>query len=836
MGFIKTGSAKIIKIASNIDELSRDRLVPKSFITRIAAIDEIRLNPSDFIYLRNRAISSLEVHSYNGNYDAFPDDDLKKSYATFINDPVTLDHVSGTDIGMVIDSIYVPIPSLGEDFNIDSMMGVDAAKDYFSKLFLNSRSSNLRKLEDRADNILKAAYPVDYSRDISLEDKIVHLANYIISGAYVENLWGVEKVVANSYDPRIIEALLDGEITDTSMGVYVEESECSICGNVAHDEDEYCEHVSVNKGSTFKVGSSEEDKISYEINRGLVFYEDTLIRPLEYSGASSGEGADGEAKILEVIASKCKQCSLSPYIKQGRNSMADKDKTQDEKDVAKEKDIKEEKKDKKDENVLDYGESSEELKEQKQKDIDDRKDDVEDIRDVNELVEVVMQELEEVISPGDTVTKDDQEKAMTIVDDKIKNVQDDQDKLKKEVEKLKKDVDQVVDKEPEKKEKPEEKEKPEKDEKPEKETKEKPKEKMEKDKKITVEDEEVKESAIGAAGVGGVGGEGNSKDDVEEEDVEEDVDEEIKKEKAGIVQYVSDLVSKSKQLQDIKALLRPKRADTKDTIAPLTRKEKLAKLDGAARALKNKKRAGTRRKVSRVLKGETKLTDRRKNMEKAKRTARLRRNKTTRPVVGKVNGAKNKKLVSRKATRRVERPERPVSRKKATGTERTVSRKSRVGRASKDRANKLAMLDRKSEKVSRRVARKSADTSKLKTALQERDDVLRMHVTGIVDNLIRVGMCKENKKEAEIDRLVELYNTDRDRYNQLVQVSNNIEVKSYIDNSRERAVRATRKVSNRRVKASRSRYEGKKREIVEHKATSIDMGSLGDAENDFYKD
>jgi hypothetical protein len=72
----------------------------------------------------------------------------------------------------------------------------------------------------------------------------------------------------------------------------VDEALCSICGNVARDESEYCEHVKSGMKGQVVAG-----KLCHELNRGVRFFEVSLISP--YS-----EAADGAAKIKQTLASK----------------------------------------------------------------------------------------------------------------------------------------------------------------------------------------------------------------------------------------------------------------------------------------------------------------------------------------------------------------------------------------------------------------------------------------------------------------------------------------------------------------------------------------------------
>ena len=78
-------------------------------------------------------------------------------------------------------------------------------------------------------------------------------------------------------------------VRDTSMGVLVGWSVCSICGNRAYDESQWCDHLKYHKGQT----DSETGKPIFEINHDLIGLEDSII--------TQGFGADDESKIREIL-------------------------------------------------------------------------------------------------------------------------------------------------------------------------------------------------------------------------------------------------------------------------------------------------------------------------------------------------------------------------------------------------------------------------------------------------------------------------------------------------------------------------------------------------------
>jgi len=81
--------------------------------------------------------------------------------------------------------------------------------------------------------------------------------------------------------PRLAAALLAGRVNRTSMGVDVEWSKCSACGNKATNPAEYCAHLPALKGKKIRktnpVTGRVEEKLIHEICAGLSFFENSLL-------------------------------------------------------------------------------------------------------------------------------------------------------------------------------------------------------------------------------------------------------------------------------------------------------------------------------------------------------------------------------------------------------------------------------------------------------------------------------------------------------------------------------------------------------------------------------
>ncbi len=247
------GLSKVSEVGE-MKDLFSDQPGLKKFASAIPSFKRITLDPARYLYLRNHSVSAYEFFGPNDNGDGFPDEELKKSYSTFIGKRVTIDHRPDMIIGVVLDSRYVP-----------------------------------------------QQYPNDP-----------------LSGHYIQNLLAIDKKLAAKYDKNLVNYIVNGEVTDTSMGSIVQYSICSICGKKASVESEYCEHIAVYKMKKIKTASGEE-KLSFEICYGVDFFEDSIIRPLNLRGLAGGRGADRNAKMLEILTASFNKSAVEPLGDKFRN-------------------------------------------------------------------------------------------------------------------------------------------------------------------------------------------------------------------------------------------------------------------------------------------------------------------------------------------------------------------------------------------------------------------------------------------------------------------------------------------------------------------------------------
>jgi hypothetical protein len=94
---------------------------------------------------------------------------------------------------------------------------------------------------------------------------------------WVEGLMEVDAVKF----PKLARAILEGKVNRTSMGVDVDWSTCSACGNKATSPAEYCKHLPALKGRKIRQRNKKtgkvEERLIHEICAGLSFFENSLL-------------------------------------------------------------------------------------------------------------------------------------------------------------------------------------------------------------------------------------------------------------------------------------------------------------------------------------------------------------------------------------------------------------------------------------------------------------------------------------------------------------------------------------------------------------------------------
>lgn len=211
-------------------------------LTKTAKVIKVAPKEDDFLYVRNRAISAGNV----------------------------IENEDGTTKIISMEDLY-------REFDKYSRIcrGANSNGDFFSDIELKSHYKTF---------IGKPAFVDHDNENIENARGVIIDAIYNEKGNFVELLKAVDK---KAY-PELSDGIIKHYITDTSMGCRCGYSICSICGNKAVSEDDFCEHVINYKGSTFNGLPVWED------NRDIEFFEDSFVT----------QGADPDAKIMERVASK----------------------------------------------------------------------------------------------------------------------------------------------------------------------------------------------------------------------------------------------------------------------------------------------------------------------------------------------------------------------------------------------------------------------------------------------------------------------------------------------------------------------------------------------------
>lgn len=119
--------------------------------------------------------------------------------------------------------------------------------------------------------------------------EVENIRGIILDAEYDHSTKGVDLLIAldRVNYPELARQVTAGYSQSVSMGTVVAYSLCSLCGNKAVTEMDYCNHVRAGKGL-----SRAGEKRCYEINNGLSFIELSMV----------GNGADPRAKIRTIIA------------------------------------------------------------------------------------------------------------------------------------------------------------------------------------------------------------------------------------------------------------------------------------------------------------------------------------------------------------------------------------------------------------------------------------------------------------------------------------------------------------------------------------------------------
>lgn len=232
----------VSNVKPNLEILKSSKTLQVIPNIKTAKVITIAPKEDDFIYVRNRAVSAGNViENEDGSAKSVPIEDFYKQYERYSK----------------------------------ICRGSNDNGDFFSEEELKTCYKSF---------IGKSVFVDHQNENVEAARGIIVDAVWNDRGKYVELLKAVDK---KAY-PELARGIEMGYITDTSMGCRCGKSICSVCGNEAVTEDDFCDHILYYKGSTFNGLPVFED------NREVEFFEDSFVT----------QGADPQAKILEKVASR----------------------------------------------------------------------------------------------------------------------------------------------------------------------------------------------------------------------------------------------------------------------------------------------------------------------------------------------------------------------------------------------------------------------------------------------------------------------------------------------------------------------------------------------------
>jgi len=280
----------LIKIAnsdlvlSTQNELSAEQALSSPQITerfkRLASeIRKVAPRSNEFLYFVARGIHSMEhaaidpvSKKYSPKLGHIAHDNGKGQCAT-------CNHVLVKSHGNPIDGLWCEASEVEPWINQNG----DAFPEYELLKEVTDPKDSLKTIKAFQTFIGKGLFTDHKSSEVENIRGIILDAEYDHSSKGVDLLIALDKV---NY-PELARQVSAGYSTQVSMGTQVNYSLCSLCGNKAVTEHDYCNHVKAGKGL-----SRAGEKRCYEVNNGLNFIEISMV----------GNAADPRAMIKTIIA------------------------------------------------------------------------------------------------------------------------------------------------------------------------------------------------------------------------------------------------------------------------------------------------------------------------------------------------------------------------------------------------------------------------------------------------------------------------------------------------------------------------------------------------------
>ena len=220
----------------------------------------VKYNP-DFVYARFRAIGNLEVDGANANHDAFP-------YPEFLDER----------------------PGYGYRSFEGKHAFVEHASDNINNAIGDLHAAYLNRFD------VTKYHPRDW-KQLADDERIAVLGS---RGSHedgsVEVLMAVDKKLA----PKIARMLETGSPTGCSMGTNIDYSECSVCGNRAHFEHQYCPHIKFSKGQQVFIPANQLTGLLEKGNLRPEWLPHIVSRVEDIKAIKDGSRKMVYAKVFEV--------------------------------------------------------------------------------------------------------------------------------------------------------------------------------------------------------------------------------------------------------------------------------------------------------------------------------------------------------------------------------------------------------------------------------------------------------------------------------------------------------------------------------------------------------
>lgn len=207
-------------------------------LNKTAAMREKKIVPIDndrYRYLRFRAIGNMEQDGLNQNFDGFPysdfiDDEEGYGYRSFINKAAHYEHNSALrQRGMIGD---LPDAYLNK-FNYD---GIDFPNDIKVSSIQNKIDPYWLSISGKKyGNLREKILNLPNQKDGSIE-VLMRVDSHLLKNANMDSK-------AKKGLERLIKMIDTGQKVYCSMGVNIEYSICSTCGNKARFASDYCDHL-----------------------------------------------------------------------------------------------------------------------------------------------------------------------------------------------------------------------------------------------------------------------------------------------------------------------------------------------------------------------------------------------------------------------------------------------------------------------------------------------------------------------------------------------------------------------------------------------------------------